>query len=101
MAVNALTARRMYRDRLRRAAEQKALSKRCTSPVYWELHRGIMDLRTGNWIAYHKVKLYKTYEEARRAKNFIDDPWPDNVMYIVRRYRHGNQNTAEAMEGIR
>ena len=101
MVINALTARRMYRDRLRRAAEQKALSKRCTSPVYWELHRGIMDLRTGNWIAYHKVKIYETYEEARRAKNFIDDPWPDNVMYIVRRYRHGNQNTAEAMEGIR
>lgn len=91
MGINALTARRMYRDRLRRAAEQKALNKRCTSPEYWELHRGIMDLRTGKWIAYHKVKQYKTYEEARRAKNFIDDPWPDNVMYIVRRYRHGQK----------
>lgn len=95
MGINALTARKMYRDRLRRAAEQKALKKRCTSPEYWELHRGIMDLRTGNWIAYHKVKIYKTYDEARRAKNFIDDPWPDNVMYIVRRYRHGQKTEGD------
>lgn len=95
MGINALTARRMYRDRLRRAAEQKALNKRCTSPEYWELHRGLQDLRTGNWIAYHKVKIYKTHDEARRAKNFIDDPWPDNVVYIVRRYRHGQKNEGD------
>lgn len=95
MGINALTARRMYRDRLRRNAEQKALQKRCSSPEFWELHRGIMDLRTGRWIAYHKVKLYKTYEEARRAKNFVVDPWPDNVMYIVRRYRHGQKTEGD------
>lgn len=91
MGINALTARQMYRERLRRAAEQKALKKRCTSPEYWELHRGMQDLRTGRWEAFHTVKRYKTYEEARAAKNFIGDPWPDNVIYIVRRYRHGQK----------
>lgn len=89
MAINALTVRKLYKKR-RRASEAAAMQKPTAAPTIWELHRGILNYRTGEWSRFHKVWQYATYSEAKRALNFIKDPWPDNAAYITRRYVHGS-----------
>ena len=73
------------------------------STIYYEVHSGIMDYRTGNWISHDNVDQLGTLIRARdELKWRIRHPKEgQNAAYIIRRYRHGNQNTTEAMESIR
>lgn len=73
------------------------------STIYYEVHSGIMDYRTGKWISHDYVDQFGTLIRARDELTWrIRHPKEgQNAAYIIRRYRHGNQNTTEAMEGVR
>lgn len=94
MAINQITARRLISKR-KQQEEAATMNKPVATPTVWELHRGILNYHTGQWSGFHKVWQYATYEEAKRALKFIEDPWPDNAAYIVRRYRHANTQETE------
>ena len=94
MSLNALTVRKLIAKR-KQQEEAAVMNKPVATPTVWELHRGILDYRSGAWISNHRVWQYATHSEAKRALNFVADPWPDNAAYIVRRYRHDNTKETE------
>ena len=94
MEINVLTVRKLKSKR-KQQEEAAVMNKPVSTPTVWEMHRGILNYRTGMWISNHKVWQYATYSEAKRALNFVADPWPDNALYIVRRYRHANTQETE------
>ena len=94
MALNSITVRKLIAKR-KQQEEAAIMNKPVATPTVWELHRGILDYRSGAWISNHKVWQYATHSEAKRALNFVKDPWPDNAAYIVRRYRHANTKKTE------
>lgn len=71
--------------------------------IYYEVHSGIMDYRTGNWVKMDPVSVHTSLISAREEMHIRiwKAPKDQNACYIVRRYLHGNQNTTEAMEGVR
>lgn len=101
MGINALTARRLA-DQRRKEQIKQVMKKTITCPVYYEVHSGIMDYRTGNWIRHDYVDKFGTLINARAELKwrFNRPKEGQNACYIVRRYRHENQNTTEAMESI-
>ena len=101
MGINALTARRLARQRENKAI-QEVLKRPLTCPVYYEVHSGIMDYRTGKWIRHDYVDKFGTLinAQAELKWRFKRPKEGQNACYIVRRYRHENQNTTEAMESI-
>lgn len=101
MGINALTARRLA-DRRRRGQIREVLQRNPPTAIYYEIHSGIMDYRTGRWIRQDMVTVEQTLFRAREElKARQTHPTENqNAAYITRRYHHGNQNTAETMEGI-
>ena len=101
MGINALTARRLA-DRRRREQIREVLKRNPPTSIYYEIHSGIMDYRTGRWIRQDIVTveqtLFRAREElkARQARPTENQ----NAAYIIRRYHHGHQKTTETMEGI-
>lgn len=87
MALNSTTVRKLYEKR-RRAYEAAAMRKPAAAPTIWELHRGVLDYRTGQWTRFHHVMQFATYHEAKKALRSIADYFPDNAAYITRRYVH-------------
>lgn len=102
MGINALTARRLARQRENKVIGE-LLKRPLTCPVYYEVHSGIMDYRTGNWIRHDYVDKFGTLINARAELNrrFKRPKEGQNACYIVRRYRHGNKNITETVESIR
>jgi len=100
MGINALTARRLA-DQRRKEQIRQAMNKTITKPVQWVLCWGKIDYRTGIW-EWKNEHVFENRTAARANKNsFLRYPVGDqNACYIVRRYRHENQNTTEAMESI-
>lgn len=101
MGINALTARRLARQRENKAI-QELLKRPLTCLVYYEVYSGIIDYRSGVWVRMDPVDIFQTLTSAReelkyRWKHPSDN---QNAAYIIRRYRHGKQNTSEAMETI-
>lgn len=94
MGINAITAHKLYRAK-QRAKEIEVMKKECACPVYWELHHGILNYRTGKWSRFHKVLRYKTYSEAKHALDLIADYQKDNACYIVRRYGYAEKENAD------
>lgn len=101
MGINALTARRLARQRENKAI-QELLKRPLTCPVYYEVYSGIIDYRSGAWVRMDPVDIFRTLASAREELNFRWKHPSDNqnAAYIIRRYRHGHQNTSEAMETI-
>lgn len=89
MEINALTVRKIYEKR-RRLYQAAAMQKPTAHPTIWELHRGVIDYRTGKWTRFHHVIQFATYHEAKKALRSIADYFPDNAAYITRRYVHGS-----------
>lgn len=101
MPINKITAHRLA---LARQSKQirEVLQKPTTTPVYYEIHSGIMDYRTGSWITHDPVDIVQTRTSAREELTWRNKhpTTNQNTAYIVRRYRHGNQNTTETMENV-
>lgn len=87
MGLNSLTVRKLYEKR--RRASEAAVKKPAALPTIWELHRGVLNYRTGEWTRFHHVIQFATYHEAKKALRSIADYYPDNAAYITRRYTHG------------
>lgn len=70
--------------------------------IYYEIHSGIMDYRTGKWIRHDNVDIVRTLSSARAelAWRFRHPTPGQNAAYLKRRYEHGHKNTAETMEGV-
>ena len=102
MGINALIARRLA-DQRRREQIREVLKRNPPTAIYYEVHSGIMDYRTGRWIRQDMVTVEQTLFRAREElKARLDHPTENqNAAYITRRYHHGHQNTTEAMESIR
>ena len=101
MAINALTVRRMA-DRRRSEQIRVVMTKTITKPVRWVLCWGKMDYRTGIWEWKNEHSFENRTAALDNKNSFLRYPVDDqNACYVVRRYEHGNQNTAETMEGIR
>lgn len=101
MAINALTVRRLA-DRRRSEQIREVMAKTITKPVRWVLCWGKMDYRTGIWEWKNEHSFENRTAALANKNSFLRYPVADqNACYVVRRYEHGNQNTAEAMEGIR
>ena len=101
MGINALTARRLA-DQRRRKQIREVLKRIDHTDIYYEVHSGIMDYRTGAWIRKDMVSIETTLFRAREElKARQTHPTENqNAAYITRRYHHGNQNATETMEGI-
>ena len=93
MAINKITAHRLA---LARQSKQirEVLQKPCKSTIFYEVHSGIMDYRTGNWIFHDYVDQVGTLLRAREELTWrIRHPTTNqNAAYIIRRYRHGDKN---------
>ena len=100
MGINALTARKLA-DKHRREQIQQTMSRTITKPVRWVLCWGRIDYRTGKWEWKNEHSFYNRTAAVANKNSYLRYPVADqNACYVVRRYKHGNQNTAEAMEGI-
>lgn len=104
MGLNALSVRRIIKAR----QEAEVMKKEITLPIYYEVHSGIMNYRTGTWISHDPVDIVTTKHSAleeikwRRKHPATED---QNALYIVRRYRHGSsikitKDNRKAVEGI-
>lgn len=93
MAINKITAHRLA---LARQSKQirEVLQKPCKSTIYYEVHSGIMDYRTGNWIRHDYVDQLGTLLRAREELTWRNRHPKEgqNAAYIIRRYRHGDKN---------
>lgn len=101
MGINALTARRLA-DRRRREQIREVLKRNDHPAIYYEVHSGIMDYRTGAWIRKDMVTIETTLFRAREElKERQTHPTENqNAAYITRRYHHGNQDSTETMESL-
>ena len=101
MGINAITARRLA-DQRRRKQIREVLKRNDHPAIYYEVHSGIMDYRTGTWIRKDMVSIETTLFRAREElKARQTHPTENqNAAYITRRYHHGNQNTTETVEGL-
>lgn len=100
MAINALTVRRLA-DKRRREQIRNVLQKNTIIPVRWVLCWGKIDYRTGKWEWKNEHSFENRTAALANKNSFMRYPVADqNACYVVRRYEHGNQNTAKAMEGI-
>lgn len=102
MPINSITARKLSRDRQSKQIRE-LIRRGPVLPVYYEIHSGIMNYRTGQWISHDNVDIVRTLSSARAELAWrLRHPTPgQNAAYLKRRYGHGNQNTAETMESIR
>lgn len=101
MAINSITAQR--RAWARQSEQIRYLIQRGpVLPIYYEIHSGIMDYRTGKWISHDNVDIVRTLSSARAelAWRFRHPTPGQNAAYLKRRYEHGNQNTGKTMEGL-
>lgn len=93
MAINVLTAHRLA---LQRQSKQirEVLQKPCRNTIYYEVHSGIMDYRTGKWIRHDYVDQLGTLLRAREELTWRNRHPKEgqNAAYIIRRYRHGNKD---------
>ena len=101
MGINALTARRLARQRQNKAI-QEVLKKPTTCPIYYEVYSGIINYRSGQWVRMDPVDIFRTLASAREELKFRQKHPTENqnAAYIIRRYRHGNQNTSKTMESV-
>lgn len=101
MGINVLTARRLARQRENKAI-QEALKKPITCPVYYEVYSGIINYRSGAWLRMDPVDIFRTLASAREELKYRQKHPTDNqnAAYIIRRYRHGNQNNSKTMENV-
>lgn len=101
MGINAPTVRRLYEKR-RREQIREVLKRNDHPAIYYEVHSGIMDYRTGAWIRKDMVTvettLFRAREELKARQTHPTDS--QNAAYIIRRYHHGNQNATETVEGL-
>ena len=101
MAIDSITA---HRRALARQSKQirELLHRGPVLPVYYEIHSGIMNYRTGQWISHDNVDIVRTLSSARAelAWRFRHPTPGQNAAYLKRRYEHGNQNTAKTMESL-
>lgn len=104
MGINVLTVRRIVKAR----RETEVMKKEILLPIFYEIHSGIMDYRTGTWIYHDPVDIVTTKHSAleemkwRRKHPATKD---QNALYIVRRYRHGSsvkitKDNGKAVEGV-
>lgn len=93
MAINALTLRRLA-DHHRNEQIREVLQKPCKSTIYYEVHSGIMDYRSGKWIRHDYVDQLGTLLRAREELTWRNRHPKEgqNAAYIIRRYRHGNKD---------
>lgn len=91
MALNSITVKKLARKRAQMEAEN-IMKRKVVLPIYYEVHSGIMDLRTGRWIQHDPVDICQTRMAAKEELNWRSKhPRTEgqNAIYIVRRYRHG------------
>lgn len=102
MGINVLSVRRINQQRRNKAIEE-ALKKPITCPIFYEVRSGIMNYRSGAWVRMDPVDIFRTLASAREELKFRQKHPTENqnAAYIIRRYRHGNQNTTKTMESIR
>lgn len=69
-------------------------------PIYYEVHSGIMDYRTGTWISHDKVDIVRTLYSARAelAWRFRNPTPGQNAAYLKRRYEHDHKNPSKTMD---
>lgn len=91
MGINATTARRLA-DRRRREKIRDVLQRNTPNSIYYEVHSGIMDYRTGHWIRHDMVSVELTLFRAREElKARQTNPTENqNAAYITRRYHYAN-----------
>ena len=101
MGINARTARRLA-DKRRREQIREVLKRNPLTAIYYEVHSGIMDYRTGRWIRQDMVTVEQTLFWAREElKARQTHPTENqNAAFITRRYHHGNQDATETVEGL-
>lgn len=101
MGLTALSVRRIKQQRQNKAIEE-ALKKPLTCPIFYEVRSGIMNYRSGAWVRMDPVDIFRTLASAREELKFRQKHPTENqnAAYIIRRYRHGNQNITETMETI-
>ena len=101
MPINSITA---HQRALARQSKQirELLYRGPVLPVYYEIHSGIMDYRTGHWISHDNVDIVRTLSSARAelAWRFRHPTPGQNAAYLKRRYEHGHQNVSKTMESI-
>lgn len=102
MPINSITAHRRALDRQSKQIRD-LIHRGPVLPVYYEIHSGIMNYRTGTWISHDKVDIVITLSSARAelAWRFRHPTPGQNAAYLKRRYKHGHKNASEAMESIR
>lgn len=102
MPINCITARRLARVRQSKQI-QDLIRRGPVLPVYYEIHSGIMDYRTGTWIRHDNVDIVRTLYSARTelAWRFRHPTPGQNAAYLKRRYEHVNKNPSKTMDELR
>lgn len=101
MPINCITARRLAKARQSKQI-QDLIRRGPVLPVYYEIHSGIIDYRTGTWIRHDNVDIVRTLYSARAelAWRFRNPTPGQNAAYLKRRYEHDNKNPSKTMDEL-